>query len=116
MAKPNGFQLAGHIGVDSGQVMLIDPCYIKKDFESEYGDKPALNYAGACEASLSKNGCGNFGGSKHSNTLAFCSGTTHGDGVYPVYVKRNRNGRVTAMMIDFDPPDDEDEDDDEDSE
>jgi hypothetical protein len=110
MSRPNGFTLAGHIGVDSGQVMLIDPCYIKADFESEYGDKPALNYAGACKVSLSSKGCGNFGGNAYSNTLAFCTGTTHGDGVYPVYVKKNRHGRVTAMMIDFDPPE-EDEDD-----
>lgn len=113
MAKPNGFELAGRIGVDSGQVMLIDPCYIKEDFAGEYGDKPALNYAGACKASLSDKRCGNFGGNKHSNTLAFCSGTTHGDGVYPVYIKRDRHGRVTAMMIDFDPPEQDDDGDDE---
>jgi len=104
------FEKVGYIGVDSGQVMLIDPCYIKKDFENEYGDKPGLNYSGACEASLSKKCCGNFGG----NDMAFCTGTTHGDGVYPVFVRRNRNGRVTAIMIDFDPPESDEDDDDSD--
>jgi hypothetical protein len=103
------FELVGEIGVDSGQVMLIDPCYIKHDFENESTDKPSLNYAGACNASLSKKGCGNFGGNKHDDTVAFCSRTTHGDGVYPVYVKRDRLGRVTAMMIDFNPSKDDDE-------
>ena len=104
------FEKVGYIGVDSGQVMLIDPCYIGKDFANEYGDKAGLNYSGACEASLSKTCCGNFGG----RDMAFCTGTTHGDGVYPVYVKRNRNGRVTAMMIDFDPPENDDDEDSED--
>ena len=104
-----GFVKEGFIGVDSGQVMLIDPCYIGKDFANEYGEKAGLNYSGACEASLSKKHCGNFGG----NDMAFCTGTTHGDGVYPVYVKRNRSGRVVAMLIDFDGSCDLDDEDDE---
>jgi len=98
------FELVGKISVDSGQVMLIDPCYITPEFETESTDDPSLNYAGACNASLSTKRCGNFGGNIHDDTVAFCAQTIHGDGVYPVYVKRDRIGRVTAMMIDFNPP------------
>ena len=91
------FEKVGYIGVDSGQVMLIDPCYIKNDFESEFKAKPGLNYAGACEVTLSSEGYGNFGGVE----MAFATRTAHGDGVYPVYVKRDANGTILEMKIKF---------------
>jgi hypothetical protein len=91
------FEKVGYIGVDSGQVMLIDPCYIKKDFESEFKDKPDLNYAGACEVTLSKAGCGNFGG----DGMAFATRTAFGDGTYPVYIKRDESGMILEMKIKF---------------
>jgi hypothetical protein len=45
---------AGRVGVDSGQIMVIDPCYITKDFDNHDGSQkwdPAaysgqLNYQG----------------------------------------------------------------------
>lgn len=91
------FEKVGYIGVDSGQVMLIDPCYIKKNFESEFGAKPDLNYAGACEVTLSQDGCGNFGG----DGMAFATRTAFGDGTYPVYVKRDSRGAIIEMKIKF---------------
>lgn len=93
--KPNDFHLEGYIPVDSGQVMLIDPCYIKSDFESEFDAEPSLNYAGACKVTLSKNRCGEFGG------LAFATSTLHGDGSYPVYVKRDKDGGILEVKIKF---------------
>lgn len=99
------WRVAGHIGVDSGQVMLIDPCYVTAEFEGQLDDKPGLNYAGACKASLSKRACGNFGGNDYTNTIAFCTSTAHGDGVYPVLVRRNAAGRVVSIRIDFDSDD-----------
>jgi hypothetical protein len=91
------FEKVGYIGVDSGQIMLIDPCYIRKDFESEFKDKPDLNYAGACEVTLSKDGCGNFGGIE----MAFATRTAYGDGRYPVYVKRCPEGRILEVKVKF---------------
>jgi hypothetical protein len=99
-----GYKREGSIPVDSGQIMLIDPCYIKKDFESD--DAPAgLNYAGACNVTLSDKRCGRFGGPA---LLAFATSTAHGDGCYPVYVKRDAKGRVISVRVDFDADDDED--------
>jgi len=89
------YKKEGCIPVDSGQIMIIDPCYIKKNFESESTDKAGLNYAGACEVTLSEKLCGEFGG------LAFASSTHSGDGEYPVYVKRDRDGRILAVKIKF---------------
>ena len=96
--KPNTFQLEGHISVDSGQVMLIDPCYIKSNFATESGATAGLNYAGACGVTLSKDRCGEFGG------LAFATSTYYGDGEYPVFVKRDESGGITEIKIKFKNP------------
>ena len=89
------FVKVGSVAVDSGQIMLIDPCYIKADFESEFNAPPALNYAGACRASLSEDKCGEFGG------LGFCTSSGYGDGLYPVYVKYDTSGRIAEVKIKF---------------
>jgi hypothetical protein len=94
-ATTGRFVKVGNVAVDSGQIMLIDPCYIKADFETEYNAPPALNYAGACKASLSSDGYGEFGG------LGFCTSSGYGDGLYPVYVKRDETGRVAEIKIKF---------------
>lgn len=95
------FVRVGYIGVDSGQVMLIDPCYIKSDFDGDMHDKPGLNYAGACRVTLSDEGCGNFGGPGQPEEMAFATRTAYGDGLYPVYIRRDADGRVAEMSIRF---------------
>jgi hypothetical protein len=110
--RRSGWEYFGEIGVDSGQMMLCDPCYIEKDFEMDFTsdtgkEKPKggwpMNYDGACLATLSDKECGILG----AGTAAVCS-TGYGDGVYPVYVQRE-DGRIMAMKIDFDPEDDDNE-------
>ena len=106
---------AGWVGVDSGQIMVGDPCYIGDNWDSEWNenevkagkrvpDNRRMNYSGACAASLSPNMYGSIGGS-----LAFCTSSGFGDGLYPVYVKKE-NGRVAAILIDFFPEYDDDDD------
>ena len=86
-------ELIGHIGVDSGQMMLCDPCYIEglwgdeNDFDHEASsrEKPVntdFSYRGACETTLSKAKAGVLAG----GTGAVCA-TGFGDGSYPVYVE-----------------------------
>jgi hypothetical protein len=80
--------LIGYVGVDSGQLMLCDPCYIDKDFPTEEfnPDQPddrgtyPMTYNGACGATLSDKRFGELG---HGLAVAFSSGL--GDGTYPVY-------------------------------
>lgn len=83
----------GTVGVDSGQLLLIDPCYIKKDTlgneefnydpdKQEYLNDPMLDnkknfYTNICERTLVGNGYGN-------TMSGFATGTTHGDGTYTV--------------------------------
>tara|TARA_R110000751_G_scaffold156017_2_gene261497 strand:+ start:528 stop:899 length:372 start_codon:yes stop_codon:yes gene_type:complete len=83
----------GEIGVDSGQVLLIDPCYIKHanqgnskmnyDFEKEtFLNDPTLGneknfYTSVSERTLVGNGYGN-------TESGFATRTTHGDGTYKV--------------------------------
>ena len=83
----------GEVSVDSGQVFLVDPCYIKKDTlgneEMNYNFKnkkflndPTLNnkknfYTNICERTLVGNSYGN-------TQSGFATRTTHGDGTYKV--------------------------------
>lgn len=92
----DGFTFVGNIPVDSGQIAIIDPCYIKGDFANEYDEKPyGVNYSGACKASLSDEGFGIFG------KLGFCTRTAFGDGLYPVFVKRAKDGTILEAKIVF---------------
>lgn len=75
----------GEIGVDSGQMMLIDPCYMD-----------SVSYDEACAATDDLSGCGIV-----DNGLAFAALTAYGDGEYPVYVRYGDEGRIAAMKIEF---------------
>jgi len=96
-------KLIGHIGVDSGQMMLCDPCYIdsiwEKKADADFSNLSAFsgefNYLGCCEATLSDKNAGILGFS----VGAVCS-TGWGDGLYPVYVTYEDN-RVSEMRIVF---------------
>ncbi len=94
---------AGSFAVDSGQAMVGDPCYLDGwepwangtpfDHEENAGK---YSYLGACGVTL-KEGYGQLG---NSSAVAFSTG--YGDGLYPVYVKLNDDGRVGMVIIDFD--------------
>lgn len=96
-------QLVGHIGVDSGQVMLLDPCYLDDWKGNEFADnRPGeFSYAGACTATLSDKGYGELNFAMGHSGVAFACGTRWGDGTYPVYAEFDKDGRVTSLTIDF---------------
>lgn len=109
-------ELVGHCGVDSGQIMFADPCYVK-DFRMEMDEeggefttelKPdergsyPFTYNGACSATCSETSAGQLG-----NSTAVVMSSGWGDGCYPVYVKYDDDGRVASATIVFS---DEDED------
>lgn len=95
----------GTVCVDSGQVMICDPCYIDSQWEKVPvfpGDnftqqcadnKDQFNYLGACHASLSENMAGPIG-------LAVAASSGYGDGEYPVYATYE-GGRVKSLTIKF---------------
>lgn len=94
----------GSFGVDSGQAMVGDPCYLDEwktwnsdemKFEDHNLVAGEYGYLGACNATLTK-GYGELG---LGSAVAFSTG--YGDGVYPVYGKLTDDGRVAMVVIDF---------------
>ena len=96
-----GLILAGSIAVDSGQAMVGDPCYLDKwntnendewNLEGKIGD---YSYHGASATTLANS----FGQLGFADSVVFNTG--YGDGLYPVYVQMNEDGRVSKVVIDF---------------
>jgi hypothetical protein len=92
---------AGSFGVDSGQAMVGDPCYLdnwdtnKNEQWSTDGKEGQYSYHGASATTIA-NSYGELG-----NGSAVVFSTGYGDGVYPVYVQMNEDGRVSKVVIDF---------------
>lgn len=142
------FEQIGEVGVDSGQLMVCDPCYIDSQWKKhemedtrllkhkttgevyqyrvhfenydsilldgksvndliaegtliEIENKPTgeFSYNGVCQATLSKKGSGqlNYSLGHVGAGVAFSSG--YGDGVYPVYARKNKDGRIVEVRI-----------------
>ena len=98
--------LIGQFGVDSGQAMIGDPCYLDRwkhwgsEKESgipfdEYKNKAGeYGYLGAANATLGRG----FGTLGYADAVVFSTG--YGDGLYPVYAMID-DGVVTKVIIDF---------------
>lgn len=106
----DGWIHAGHIGVDSGQAMICDPCYILR---GDGDDRPPeITYEEVCAVNINPDGYPSYGpvpyAMGHEGCAVKCS-SGYGDGYYPVYVKLKDCGdwgtRVVAMMVDFDTDD-----------
>lgn len=86
--------MIGRCGVDSGQIMIVDPCYVIDEKFSEQ------QYDECCEVTLSDRQGGQI-----MNSAAVVSTTGIGDGYYPVYATIEEIGgwgqRVTKLEIDF---------------
>ena len=95
----NGWTLVGECAVDSGQLMVCDPCYISSHWKSNEftsstdEDKNDFSYDGACVTTI-RHTAGQLGNSFGSRYLGVATSTAGGDGVFPVYVRYDRG---TAM-------------------
>tara|TARA_B110001454_G_scaffold199909_1_gene205105 strand:+ start:663 stop:1202 length:540 start_codon:yes stop_codon:yes gene_type:complete len=98
-------ELVGHVSVDSGQVMIVDPCYV---LDGEYDEAPendpkdhkVATYGHPCAVTLSDKRHGEFVAKGYATAVASSSG--YGDGHYPVYAVKDDDGRVVEMTIYFD--------------
>lgn len=97
--------LVGHCPVDSGQIMLIDPCYVFKDDFLPKSDATGGPYDEACRITLA------MGAGEHTLGGVITS-TYMGDGNYPVYADMEGN-RVKSVTIVFDDGNDWEDDEDE---
>ena len=106
-------ELVGHVSVDSGQVIISDPCYIMEgDLEfapdgsiaappvHDPKDGKVAGYGHPCEVTLSDARVGEFPVKGFATAVASSSG--YGDGNYPVYARKNDEGRVVELTIYFD--------------
>jgi hypothetical protein len=76
----------GDVGVDSGQIMVVDPCYVTD----------GKMYKAICETTLS-NDVGEVEG-------GVATSTTWGDGYYPVFRLMNGSTQVGIAVIYGDDP------------
>ena len=95
----------GSVGVDSGQLMVCDPCYIDSHWTKNTQKNGSLDvntdkfgYTSACKSTLkSKLNGGDCSGDNDSH-LAVATSTAFGDGVYNVYQKYI-NGQLKELII-----------------
>ena len=95
----------GHVSVDSGQVIIADPCYIMDGPHDEAPvhdpkDHKVASYGHPCKVTLSEERYGEFPVKGYATAIASASG--YGDGNYPVYGEVNEDGRMVALHIYFD--------------
>jgi hypothetical protein len=101
MAKVN-WQKVGVVGVDSGCMMLADPCYVVKGEDCE----PYKAFGGGWPAFVEKSLPGDSGTSQLKydagcDGLGVVIGNFGGDGTFPVFVERGADGGIAKVMIDF---------------
>lgn len=97
-----GWEYVGTVGVDSGQLMIVDPCYV--DCGTDSSHRKGFSY----EAWLTQL-FGDHDVNREHHALevdweilpggAVISPTAYGDGGYPVFVRRGRDGRIVAMQV-----------------
>jgi len=116
MTNKTTTQKIGNVGVDSGQLLVCDPCYFEHEWRKEKKNenifdpqkKGEFSYAGCCIATTSKQQGGqlNFKIGHTGAGVAFATG--FGDGNYPVFAKLKDYGtkeqpdvRVKEVIIKF---------------
>ena len=86
----------GSVGVDSGTMMLGDPCYISDD-KRLHSNK---GWSKFCEEIFTKQ-FDSMGYTQIGRGTAVVTETGYGDGEYPVYITRSREGRVKSLTVVF---------------
>ena len=89
----------GYIAVDAGVIFVGDPCYTMPDdgsFRDEVRDWETF------ADNLSKNGLDKNQYVKIGNQTGIVVSSGYGDGVYPVFVEKTKDGIVRSVKIVFD--------------
>jgi hypothetical protein len=98
------FKHVGDVGVDSGQIMVGDPCYVREFVSDEFNNVESVDgafpysYSGACSATCSA-GAGQLA-VRPGVGSAVVSSTAFGDGIYPVF-QVFEDGKLVALHIDL---------------
>lgn len=104
----------GDIGVDTGMVIVADPCYLREERQLAVETRRAIEITGT--PSLLTDWlafCRSFTGTDHHTKMykVFeqlpCGGQAitvrsgYGDGLYPVYIRRDREGLPAELRVVF---------------
>lgn len=94
------WEKAGEIGVDAGLCWIGDPCYCVTPDGNEH---PAKTWDEFCDSlqKVEENGVAQWNYKMGHKGLGVSVSTGFGDGVYPVYVKRNSEGRIKEAKVVF---------------
>ena len=95
-----GFTKIGSFGVDSGTVMIVDPCYVL-DGEGKYPLSFGHNWEEFVVMNLMDEDGNDLDSKQLHGEMGVGSSTGYGDGVYPVYA-RMAEGRIMEIRILFD--------------
>lgn len=99
----SSWQRVGEFGVDAGLCIIGDPCYFAVPDASSH---PAKTWEEFCDmlfgSDFDKNNVKQLDYRPGSPGLGVVVSTGYGDGCYPVYVKKNQEGRVMRVLIKFD--------------
>lgn len=91
----------GVISVDSGTCWIGDPCYILQGNRPKSVGKDWDDTCDIINASIDKDRYFVFNHDKGHEGLGLMVLTGCGDGVYPVFIERNEDGRVKRVVIEF---------------
>jgi len=85
--KKMGWELVGQCGVDSGSIMLIDPCYVLSD--KDYDELTKIREKSGWNPPV-------------EFKMGIVTPTYMGDGNYHTYIQKEKEGgRVQRILIDF---------------
>ena len=99
-------KLVGHVGVDSGCLMLVDPCYVK-DYPEIYCHGQKVDKSGKLEWNKTE-GLPHLWnefckGLNRETPDLMCGGvvthTRYGDGEFPVYAHFNKHGEIMKLEV-----------------
>ncbi len=96
----------GYIDVDAGICFVGDPCYSMPDDGSSR--ETVKDWHKFCELISDKDVIQLNHKAGHPG-MGMVVSTGWGDGTYPVYIKRNSDGRVAEVRVAFDSDEEEDE-------
>ena len=102
--KDINWEQVGIIGVDAGLCWIGDPCYI---MGKDTNEQPAETWEAFCDL-LQKNevnGTMQWNYKMGHAGLGVTVSTGWGDGEYPVFIKRNKEGRIAEVKVVFDTDD-----------
>lgn len=95
-----GWYKAGEVGVDAGLIWIGDPCYCITPDTDEQPAETWADFVNLLEAKCHDvKGYSSWQYKAGHEGLGVCLSSGYGDGVYPVFVKKNTDGRIIAAIV-----------------